>query len=67
MDDGLYAHTLWDGLVVEIKDNCIVEIVTEPGLPVQMPAWKDIRHWWDYVIQDRRPLSDEEFGYFTKI
>jgi len=67
MKNGLYKHSIWDGLIVKIRDNCIVDIVSEPTLPSQKNGWLAVRHWWYYLKQARRPFSDEEIDYFIKI
>jgi hypothetical protein len=64
MKDGIYRHITWT-MTVEIVDNQIRRIISEP--PPEEDLWQVVKVWWYKIIQDRRPLYEDEWDYFIPL
>lgn len=64
MLDGLYRHRSIRGLIVRVKNGCLIELVREPQPGEGSALWSCIREEWTWMILDKRPFSKEEEDYF---
>lgn len=67
MKDGLYKHLNFADLIVRVKSGCIVELVEEPPMYGKITPWSVVRLWWIQMVEDNRPIGDEEKMYFMYV